>query len=88
MDLCYRRLGCGRCFGHKTGLNNHRRACDKWKNFDGVAKYKRRRMEIQNMRPDSGHDSQAPLETPGPAHPVDLPKDVRNFLGTKMIIID
>ena len=82
MDLCYLCLGCQRRFGHKTGLSNHQHACEKWKNFDGVAQYKRRRMEIHNMRPDSTHDIQPPSEVPGPAHPSDLPIEVCVLLST------
>jgi hypothetical protein len=67
----YRCLGCGRLFGHKTGLNNHRRVCDKWDKLDRVEKHKKKRLEMlemQNMGPD-----------PGPAQPNDLLTKVSNF---------
>jgi hypothetical protein len=64
--MTFRCLGCGNTYGHKTGLSNHRRACDEWKNFDGLAKYKKRRLEMQTLGPNLGHNLQVPSETPGP----------------------
>jgi hypothetical protein len=52
--MVYRCLGCGKTYGHKTGLNNHRRACDKWNNVNRVAKHKRRRLEGPNMGLNQG----------------------------------
>jgi hypothetical protein len=43
---CY---GCGGNYKDKRGLNNHRRVCSKWKNFDGVGKLKRKRLEDHTM---------------------------------------
>lgn len=43
----YQCAGCGNTYSHKTGLCNHRRFCKKYKNYDGLARYKRRRLERQ-----------------------------------------
>jgi hypothetical protein len=72
--MLYQCLGCGKTYGHKTGLNNHRRACDRWKNLDRVAKHKRRRLEMQNLGAESG---QMPSQMPGPAQD-DFPIEVCN----------
>ncbi len=53
-------LGCRSTFRNKIGLSNHRRVCVKWKTYDGVAKFKKRRLEMQSIDPPS---SQLPAET-------------------------
>lgn len=77
--MTYKCLGCGRTFGHKTGLNNHRRVCVEWKNLDGVAKHreKRRRLEMQNLGPNLGHNLPVPSEAPGLSQQNDLSLEVR-----------
>jgi hypothetical protein len=66
------------------GLNNHRRACNKWKNLDRIEKHhdKRRWLEMQNdiIGPASAHDLQAPSEMAGPEQAYDLPIEVCNDL--------
>jgi hypothetical protein len=59
-------LDAGRQMRHKTGLSNHRRAFDKWKYFDRLGDYKRRRL---HLGPNLRHNLQGPSETPGPAQP-------------------
>src|SRR6266852_9793175 len=53
-------LGCMSTFRNKIGLSNLRRICVKWKTYDGVAKFKKRRLEMQSMDPPS---LQLPAET-------------------------
>jgi hypothetical protein len=65
-------VGCGKGFEHKTGFSNHQRNCDKWKNFDGVCKLKRRRLNNQAV---------GPSDAPGPVQPRvieedDAPEDI------------
>jgi len=54
-------IGCGKMYGHKTGLNNHWHTCHKWNNLDRVAKHKKKRLEMQSMGLVS---SQAPSGIP------------------------
>ena len=60
--LCF---PCGATFRSNRGLSNHRRACVKYKEFDELARYKRRRLEIRS-------------ETPGPAQGNDLSLDAHD----------
>ncbi|KAI0250792.1 hypothetical protein BJV78DRAFT_1217003 [Lactifluus subvellereus] len=66
-------IGCGRSFGHKTGLSNHRRVCTRWKNFDAITIQKmKRRREYQQRTLDVNSqqhlgDPSRPTEPPGPA---------------------
>lgn len=57
-------MGCGNSYGHKTGLNNHRRHCNLWHSVDRVSKHreKKRRLEM-----DLDIDLQTPPDTLGPA---------------------
>jgi hypothetical protein len=83
-------LGCGNTYESKRGLLNHRRTCYKWQNFDGVAKYKKRRLaqEKQTLGPDSVNSLQVPSETAGQAQPLanDLSLEVRKWLVLGIII--
>lgn len=84
--MTFRCIGCGKTYGHKTGLSNHWRVCDKWKNFD-----KKRRLEMQTLGPNLGHNLQVPSETPqtpgpGPVQPNDLSFEVRKSLLLCIII--
>lgn len=72
MEPDYRCIGCGKGYRSQTGINNHRRACAKWKALDRVTLHKKKRTEVQNM--------QAPSEMPGPAHPNVLSSEVRDLL--------
>jgi hypothetical protein len=74
--MSYRCLGCGDTHQSKRGLNNHRRSCLGWKTLDGVATYKRRRVDMQTLGPNLGRNLQVPSETLGPGNPENLDLDL------------
>jgi hypothetical protein len=43
--MTFRCIGCNRTFSHKTGLSNHWRGCNEWKDYDSVTLQKKRRLE-------------------------------------------
>jgi hypothetical protein len=73
--MSYQCIACGNTYESKRGLNNHWRVCDKWKNFDGAAKYKRRRLEKDNLHASLGHNLQVQSENPAQLNA--LPSEVR-----------
>lgn len=72
----YECIGCGSTYEHKTGLNNHRRYCYKYKEFDGWARRKRRRLD---------QESQVPLEASGSAQPNDLVLEVHKLVFSDLL---
>jgi hypothetical protein len=70
----HRCIACGKSYGHRIGLTNHRRACVRWKEYDGLAKYKKRRLEVQL------EDLQTPIETTGPMQEEDSTVEVHTYL--------
>jgi len=87
LNMSYRCLGCGNSYEHKTGLSNHWRSCTEWKDLDGVADYKRRRLAKQTWEQNSGQNLQILPDSPGPAQPGELSVEVHKSF-TQCIVVD